>query len=72
MTNKHGGYVRGRAEYVSDAVIRYIWPCGHTQKKDHMKGPIPKRIPQMGCKFLVRYWGRSGGVNLSPCKRCRA
>lgn len=66
-----GGYVRGKAEYVSGAKIRYVWPCGHTQVQDHSKGPVVKRFGEAAARFFVKYWSGSGGVNLRPCKRCK-
>jgi hypothetical protein len=66
-----GGYVRGTAEYLGGTRVRFTWACGHTETKDFSKGPITKRVGEAGCKFLARYWSRSGGgVNLKPCRRC--
>ena len=64
----HGG--RGRAEHIGGARICYTWPCGHTEIKDHSKGPAPKRFGEWAARFYVRYWSGSGGVILPPCRRC--
>lgn len=66
-----GGYVRGAAEHVEGSKVRYRWPCGHATVKDHSKGPASKRFGEWAARFYVRYWSRSGGVNLPPCKRCK-
>lgn len=61
--------IRGKAEHLGGTKVRYTWPCGHTQVRDHSKGPVPKRIGELGLRFLTRYWNNSG-VNLPLCKKC--
>jgi hypothetical protein len=68
--NRHS--VRGTAEHVTGAQIRYTWPCGHTETVDHSKAPVPvvKRFGEWAAKFYVKYWSGSGGVILPECKTC--
>jgi hypothetical protein len=69
-TKGKGPSVRGTAEHVVRAVIRYRWPCGHTETKNHALGPPSKRMGEFAAKHLVSYWARTQGVILPPCPRC--
>jgi len=66
----HRHDVRGTAEYLGGTLVRYTWPCGHTQTQDHSKGPVHKRLSAFGCKFLAKYWAGSQGVILPACRTC--
>lgn len=52
------------------AKVLFTRACGHSEVKDFMKGPISRRIPEMGLSILIGYWQRSG-VYLPPCPKCR-
>lgn len=70
LTAAHRHATRGTAEHLGDARIRYTWPCGHSQVKDHSKGPVSKRFGAWAASFYVKYWAGSGGVILPDCPRC--
>ena len=67
-----GGYVRGWAEYLYGARIRFYWPCGHTRVTDYSKQPVTKRMGEIACRMMASWWSKEkGGVNLKPCGRCK-
>ena len=70
ITSAQRHATRGTAEHLGGARIRYTWPCGHSETKDHRKGPVATRFGEGAAKFYVKYWAGSGGVILPDCKRC--
>ena len=59
---------RSQAEYLGGTRVKFTHPCGHTSVSDFSRGPVPKRIGELGVQILLKYW-KTGGVNV-PCPRC--
>jgi hypothetical protein len=59
---------RATAEHLGGTRVRFTFPCGHSRIDDFSKGPVAKRVGELGVRVLVRHW-QAGGVTY-PCPKC--
>ena len=72
------GPPRARADYLGGTRFRYTFPCcGHSFTQDFSKGSPAKRMGELGCAMMARYWstddGRpaaNDGVSVGWCPKC--
>tara|TARA_Y100000310_G_scaffold336739_1_gene422101 strand:+ start:9265 stop:9612 length:348 start_codon:yes stop_codon:yes gene_type:complete len=75
------GPPRASADYLGGTRFRFTFPCcGHSFTQDFSKGPPARRMGEMGCAMMARYWGihlgpdgrpsASDGVTLGWCPKC--
>lgn len=59
--------VRAEAEIVKGTHVRFTWPCGTQRTKDLGKGPVHKRLSELGVRISVKMWSHSGTT--VPCPK---
>lgn len=71
MPTRTGTLVSARAwaEYLGGTRIKYSWPCGASEIKDHGKGPISKRMGAVGCAMMAKRWAKERGGVIALCPR---
>lgn len=60
---------RSYVEYPGGTRLRFVHPCGHTSTKDYSKGPLPKRMGEMGVRMMAKLWRRGGAGVVAPCPK---
>lgn len=60
--------VRGTAEYLGGTKFKFTCKAGHSHTKDMGKGIPAKRMTEMGCKMMRKYW--EDEISFT-CKKCK-
>lgn len=61
---------RAYAEYLGGTKIKFYYDCGHMSVKDYSKGPVSKRVGEIGCKMMTSWWSKEKGGVTAPCPTC--
>ena len=48
-------------------VIRFVFPCGKSERIDYAKKPRPKQLSASACAQMVSWWNKGGTT--APCPR---
>lgn len=57
---------RAKVELVTDAKIKFIWPCGTFRTTDYAKLKPGRGFGASGAKIMVRMWQKSGVIADCP------
>ena len=65
--------VSGRQYAVSLVGTIITFECekaGHNYKIDYSKKPLARRMGEMGCRLMFRWWSKEAGGCIGECPKC--
>ena len=58
------------AEHLGGTRMKFHYPCGHSSVKDYSKGPVTRRMGEVGVRLMCRWWSKEKGGVTAPCPKC--